>query len=70
MVDWPLLPFYGCMCAEYVLMGFIWLILCGLHWRDLLRIQYWIGAVIFLGNIVRHFGGCFHNCKAYYLTFI
>lgn len=28
VVDWPLLPFYGCMCAAYVVMGIVWLILC------------------------------------------
>lgn len=49
VVAWPLLPFYGCMCAVYVIMGIIWLILCARHWRDLLRIQFWIGDVIFFG---------------------
>ena len=51
MVDWPLLPFYGCMCAVYVLMGLVWLVICFVHWRDLLRIQFWIGGVIFLGML-------------------
>ena len=27
------------------------LVVCALHWRDLLRIQFWIGAVIFLGML-------------------
>ena len=49
--DYPLLPFYGVMCAVYVLMGLVWLVLCARHWRDLLRIQFWIGAVIFLGML-------------------
>ncbi len=39
VVDWPLLPFYGCMCGLYLVMGLVWLILCARHWRDLLRIQ-------------------------------
>jgi len=51
VVDWPLLPFYGLMCGLYVAMGLGWLVVCALHWRDLLRIQFWIGAVIFLGML-------------------
>ena len=51
MTDFPLLVFYGCMCVAYVLMGITWLILCSLHWRDLLRIQFWIGGVILLGML-------------------
>lgn len=51
IVDWPLLPFYGLMCGLYVAMGLGWLVVCSLHWRDLLRIQFWIGAVIFLGML-------------------
>ena len=50
IVDWPLLPFYGLMCGLYVAMGLGWLVVCSMHWRDLLRIQFWIGAVIFLGK--------------------
>ncbi len=51
VVDWPLLPFYGCMCGAYLVMGVVWLVLCARHWRDLLRIQFWIGGVIFLGML-------------------
>ncbi|VDO96083.1 unnamed protein product [Soboliphyme baturini] len=50
-IDWPLLPFYGVMCGVYGFFGILWLIFCFLQWRDLLRIQYWIGAVIFLGML-------------------
>lgn len=50
-VDWPLLPFYGCMCIVYVLFGSIWLLVSFLQWRDLLRIQFWIGGVILLGML-------------------
>ena len=39
------------MCGLYVAMGLGWLMVCALHWRDLLRIQFWIGAVIFLGML-------------------
>ena len=51
VVDWPLLPFYGVMCGVYVCMGIGWLVVCALHFRDLLRIQFWIGGVIFLGML-------------------
>uniref|UniRef100_A0A1L8DK40 Putative lung seven transmembrane receptor n=3 Tax=Nyssomyia neivai TaxID=330878 RepID=A0A1L8DK40_9DIPT len=49
--DWPLLPFYGAMCGIYVLFGVAWLTVSFLQWRDLLRIQFWIGGVIFLGML-------------------
>ncbi|CAL1291155.1 unnamed protein product [Larinioides sclopetarius] len=48
-VDYPLLIFYGVMCGLYVIYAIAWLILSALQWRDLLRIQFWIGAVILLG---------------------
>lgn len=49
--NWPLLPFYGAMCLLYVTMGAVWLTVSFLQWRDLLRIQFWIGGVIFLGML-------------------
>ncbi|XP_014272992.1 transmembrane protein 87B isoform X1 [Halyomorpha halys] len=49
--NWPLLPFYGAMCLIYVSMGAVWLAVSFLQWRDLLRIQFWIGGVIFLGML-------------------
>lgn len=39
------------MCGVYVFLGTAWLIVCWLQWRDLLRIQFWIGAVILLGML-------------------
>ncbi|CAG9766977.1 unnamed protein product [Ceutorhynchus assimilis] len=50
-VDWPLLPFYGFMCIYYIILGLIWLILSFMQWRDLLRVQFWIGGVILLGML-------------------
>lgn len=50
-IEWPFLPFYGIMCIVYVIYALAWLIVSFLNWRDLLRIQFWIGAVIFLGMI-------------------
>ncbi|KRT80192.1 hypothetical protein AMK59_7443, partial [Oryctes borbonicus] len=49
--DWPLLPFYGFMCIFYVILGLIWMILSFTQWRDLLRVQFWIGGVILLGML-------------------
>lgn len=48
---WPLLPFYGAMCLIYVMFGVGWLMVSFRQWRDLLRIQFWIGGVILLGML-------------------
>ncbi|XP_061828256.1 transmembrane protein 87A isoform X2 [Nerophis lumbriciformis] len=49
--EWPLMLFYMIMCIVYVLLALLWLILSACYWRDLLRIQFWIGGVIFLGML-------------------
>ncbi|XP_065137029.1 transmembrane protein 87A isoform X3 [Paramisgurnus dabryanus] len=49
--EWPLMIFYMVMCIIYVLLGVLWLVLSACYWRDLLRIQFWIGGVIFLGML-------------------
>ncbi|XP_008312164.1 transmembrane protein 87A isoform X3 [Cynoglossus semilaevis] len=49
--DWPLMMFFMVMCIIYVLFGALWLLWCACYWRDLLRIQFWIGAVIILGML-------------------
>lgn len=49
--DWPLMMFFMVMCIVYVLFGVLWLVWCACYWRDLLRIQFWIGAVIILGML-------------------
>ncbi|XP_030854191.1 transmembrane protein 87A isoform X2 [Strongylocentrotus purpuratus] len=49
--QYPLLPFYGVMCAMYSILGLIWIVLLFRQWRDLLRIQFWISVVIILGLI-------------------
>uniref|UniRef100_A0A8C7JH22 Zgc:162698 n=1 Tax=Oncorhynchus kisutch TaxID=8019 RepID=A0A8C7JH22_ONCKI len=43
--------FYMVMCVIYVLLGLLWLGLSACYWRELLRIQFWIGGVIFLGML-------------------
>ncbi|XP_052769714.1 transmembrane protein 87A-like [Mya arenaria] len=50
-VDWPLLIFYGVMGLVYIIYGLVWIVLLACNWRDLMRLQYWIGAVIFLGML-------------------
>ncbi|XP_013888749.1 transmembrane protein 87A [Austrofundulus limnaeus] len=49
--EWPLMVFYMVMCIIYVFMALLWLVLSACYWRDLLRIQFWIGGVIFLGML-------------------
>ncbi|XP_072247986.1 transmembrane protein 87A isoform X2 [Leuresthes tenuis] len=49
--EWPLMVFYMVMCIMYVLLAVLWLVLSACYWRDLLRIQFWIGGVIFLGML-------------------
>uniref|UniRef100_A0A3P8WYU1 GOST seven transmembrane domain-containing protein n=1 Tax=Cynoglossus semilaevis TaxID=244447 RepID=A0A3P8WYU1_CYNSE len=45
------MAFFMVMCIIYVLFGALWLLWCACYWRDLLRIQFWIGAVIILGML-------------------
>ncbi|XP_064169416.1 transmembrane protein 87A-like isoform X2 [Anguilla rostrata] len=49
--DWPLMMFFMAMCIVYVLFALLWLVWSACYWRDLLRIQFWIGAVILLGML-------------------
>uniref|UniRef100_V9KND0 Transmembrane protein 87A n=1 Tax=Callorhinchus milii TaxID=7868 RepID=V9KND0_CALMI len=49
--EWPLMIFYMVMCIVYVLYSAVWLLLLVWYWRELLRIQYWIGGVILLGML-------------------
>lgn len=49
------LQFYLIMCVVYVIFGIIWLFVSFAQWRDLLRIQFWIGGVILLGMLEKAF---------------
>uniref|UniRef100_A0A4X2KJ20 Transmembrane protein 87A n=1 Tax=Vombatus ursinus TaxID=29139 RepID=A0A4X2KJ20_VOMUR len=51
LAEYPLMIFFMVMCIVYVLFGVLWLAWSACYWRDLLRIQFWIGAVIFLGML-------------------
>ncbi|CAL1531642.1 unnamed protein product [Lymnaea stagnalis] len=50
-VDRPLLIFYGVMGLVYIGFGIMWLVMLACNWRDLLRVQFWIGGVILLGML-------------------
>ncbi|XP_065193485.1 transmembrane protein 87B-like [Sycon ciliatum] len=50
-LDYPNLVFYGIMTALYSLYAFGWLLALMCHYKDLLRVQFWIGAVIALGTV-------------------
>lgn len=45
------LQFYMVMCIVYILYGVLWLMWSACYWKDILRIQFWIAAVIFLGML-------------------
>jgi hypothetical protein len=47
----PALVFYAVMCTIYALFAILWFIWCGFYWRELLKIQFWIGGVILIGMI-------------------
>ena len=49
--EYPALIFYVSMCITYALFAIIWFICCALYWRELLKIQFWIGGVILIGMI-------------------
>ena len=51
ITDFPLLPFYSVMCGVYVVLGLAWLTVCSLYWREILRLQFWIGGVILMGMV-------------------
>ncbi|XP_046723910.1 transmembrane protein 87A isoform X2 [Silurus meridionalis] len=51
VTEWPLMIFYMVMCIVYILYALLWFIWAACYWKDLLRIQFWIAGVIFLGMI-------------------
>ncbi|XP_067092820.1 transmembrane protein 87A isoform X1 [Osmerus mordax] len=51
VTEWPLMIFYMVMCVVYFLLGLLWLLWSACYWKDLLRIQFWIAGVIFLGMV-------------------
>ncbi|XP_051946177.1 transmembrane protein 87A-like isoform X1 [Xyrauchen texanus] len=51
ITEWPLMIFYMVMCMVYILFALLWFVWSSCYWKDLLRIQFWIAGVIFLGMI-------------------
>uniref|UniRef100_A0A8C0YK31 Uncharacterized protein n=1 Tax=Cyprinus carpio carpio TaxID=630221 RepID=A0A8C0YK31_CYPCA len=51
VTEWPLMIFYMVMCVVYILYALLWFVWASCYWKDLLRIQFWIAGVIFLGMI-------------------
>uniref|UniRef100_A0A8B9H7W4 Transmembrane protein 87B n=1 Tax=Astyanax mexicanus TaxID=7994 RepID=A0A8B9H7W4_ASTMX len=51
VTEWPLMIFYMVMCIVYILFALLWFIWASCYWKDLLRIQFWIAGVIFLGMV-------------------
>ncbi|CAF1388468.1 unnamed protein product [Adineta ricciae] len=47
----PALVFYGVMCVIYALFAILWFIWCAFYWKELLKIQFWVGGVILIGMI-------------------
>ena len=48
---YPLLVFYGIMSLVYLVIGIVWVVAMALNFQDLLRLQFWLCAVIFVGMI-------------------
>ncbi|KAF7660612.1 hypothetical protein LDENG_00278900 [Lucifuga dentata] len=51
ITEWPLMIFYMVMCIVYILYALLWFMWAACYWKDLLRIQFWIAGVIFLGMV-------------------
>ncbi|KAM4599998.1 transmembrane protein 87A isoform 1-T1 [Fundulus diaphanus] len=51
ITEWPLMIFYMVMCVVYILYALLWFVWAACYWKDLLRIQFWIAGVIFLGMV-------------------
>uniref|UniRef100_A0A674C4C9 Transmembrane protein 87A-like n=1 Tax=Salmo trutta TaxID=8032 RepID=A0A674C4C9_SALTR len=51
ITEWPLMIFYMVMCTVYILYALLWFLWAACYWKDLLRIQFWIAGVIFLGMV-------------------
>jgi len=49
--DYPLLIFYAVLSILYGLLALFWLVICAVHWRDILQIQCWIGAILALNMV-------------------
>ncbi|XP_077351773.1 transmembrane protein 87B isoform X2 [Festucalex cinctus] len=51
ITEYPLMIFYMVMCVIYILFALLWFVWAACYWKDILRIQFWIAGVIFLGMV-------------------
>ncbi|XP_061693551.1 transmembrane protein 87A isoform X2 [Syngnathoides biaculeatus] len=51
ITEYPLMIFYMVMCVVYILFALLWFTWAACYWKDILRIQFWIAGVIFLGMV-------------------
>ncbi len=49
------MQFYGVMTGVYAIFTVAWLIVLGLNYTDLVRLQFWVLAVILLGFVEKAF---------------
>ena len=54
------------MGLVYLFLGITWLVMLACNWRDLLRVQFWVGGVIVLGK--ENFSGFSEFLSEYLLT--
>merc|ERR1711962_1237496 len=50
-MEYPLLTFFMIMTIVYGVFGLIWMVFSVMNYKELIRIQFWIGGVIFLGML-------------------
>lgn len=50
-MEYPLLTFFMIMTIVYGVFGLIWMVFSAMNYKELIRIQFWIGGVIFLGML-------------------
>lgn len=50
-LNWPMLPFYGFMSLLYLAFAIGWFLASCCNWKDLLRLQFWIGGIIAIGML-------------------
>ncbi|VDM32029.1 unnamed protein product [Hydatigera taeniaeformis] len=50
-IEYPLRTFYGVLALAHALLALLWLCFIFFHWKDLLRIQYYITLMVFIGLV-------------------
>lgn len=40
-----------CPCRSYVIVASVWFVAALRNWRDIYKLQYWIGAVLFVSMV-------------------